>query len=193
MKNIKKLLAVLFACGSIGVLLERPIYIVGEYPKLTAFLTLLMLFVSIVSLLVLFASKKMIYGYFVITFMVAVGIVFIPALMYTGNRYEKAKSSYLLSKGTISKAVITDKKQQTIVRRGRQSTDYQLYFSYSGKNNVTLRSWDDVSLEEYGSVNIGDSIDIISSLDDSDIVDLIIAQEDRDTYQEIFLRGSVGN
>jgi hypothetical protein len=107
------------------------------------------------------------------------GLAFFPGMIFTGIHFKKAKSTYLIKKGILNKALVTRK----IGHRSIRAKEFEVYFSFNTNSSKTISSFDIVSEDEFSRVNGGDSVLIIYSTEKPEIVDLIIDKDAFETYK----------
>ena len=186
MKLIKRILSLSLVFISIGIIYYSPIYIVGEYPMFMGFISSLVILISAIVFLKSFAIDNKLtkpLTTLFITVLIVGGLGIIPGFIFTGIHFKKAKSSYLIEKGVISKALITNKEYARMSRRGNESETFQIYFKFRTYENRIISAFEIVSKEEYALINKGDSALIIYSSEKPKIVDLVLDSNALETYK----------
>jgi hypothetical protein len=185
MKLLKRIICLVCIGFSVWTIFENPVSIVGEYPMLMAFLSLLVIFISLIIFLRTYAqgdkmSKPLTILFIVVSIIGGIGIL--PGMILTGIQFKKAKSNYLIENGTVCKAFINDKISHHMTRHGHESKGFEIHFNFYTNKKVLINSFDVVSEDKFNSVNEGDSVLVIYSTKEPKIVDLIIDNQSIETY-----------
>ena len=167
---------------SLYVIITKPLSIVGEFPRLMGFLTILLIVGS--CFLIAYSYRKdeeMPSGTLVLGIIAPIALIF--GGMYNGRSFKNAKTNHLTKHGKIVRGYVTDKKQRSLTRKGQESNAYEIYFSYLTKEKEQKKAWEIVTDKEFHTVKKSDSLLIIYSGRNPDIVDLILVNKEKDIYK----------
>lgn len=163
----------------------KPLEIVGEYPKLTAFLTMLVLVISALMIVMNFITNDKQKNNSMILVSVLGGVIFILGGLMTSISFGNAKTHHLKNKGVVTVASINDKKIQSTYRKGKKSEGYELHYSFRNIDGKTIKSWEVVSEKEFYLMDQYNEIPVVYDEEKINVNELIISIEKIESYNKI--------
>ncbi|WP_143473343.1 hypothetical protein [Flavilitoribacter nigricans] len=189
-KKIYGIIGIAFSLILIYILIEKPLSIVGEYPMLAGFLTVIGFVLSAYHIVQGFVQQQKYYNYLMIAVSLLRGIGILVGGIFTGISYQHAKSDHLQKFGAIVTATLTKKKNPYLYLKGGKEEAFEIHFSFETLDGKTINGWEVVSESEFYNVGNTKTLPLIYSLKKNSVCKLILGELEKEIYSAKLKAGS---